>query len=220
MWTTGFEENFILKGKFKKLFLAGVYETLELFFIDGKCEEGFITTCGSDYHKPFASFTNEEKIYSVAFVTKALTSKKLKNTKLLQWNESAIYAVFESMKGAVCFEIDCADGLGKFAFRWRKLISDAEREVKDYDDEKDYIKVKCDDIRKWENVIEDLADEILHDRDFEESFESIIVDNSPELSELMKHQGGIPEKYYTETMGNITKEKLEKASSFLRKIMK
>ena len=218
MWNAPFNKNFTLRGDFKKLFLEGVYETLELFFQDkGDCEEGFITTCGVNYHKPYANFTNEEKIYSIAFVTKALTSDKIKSPKLLQWNESAVYAVFESMKGAVCFEVDSADGLGKFAFRWRKLISKAEKEVKEYDNEEDYIDVKCDDIKKWEIVIENLADEILHDRDFCDAFARIIVDNPPELSELLKHQGGIPQSYYTETMGIVTRKKLKKASEFLRK---
>jgi hypothetical protein len=220
MWNAPFNKNFTLKGKFKKLFLEGVYQTLELFFQEGECEEGFITTNGTDYHKPFENFTNKEKIYSIAFVTKALISDKVKSPKLVQWNESAVYAVFESIKGSVSFEVDEADGLGKFAFRWRNLISKAQRECKMGLEEEDFIDVKCDNIREWETVIDNLADEILHDRDFEEDFESMIVDNPPELSDLLKYQGGIPTHYYTKTMGHVSKKKLKKASDFLRKVLK
>lgn len=218
MWNSCVDRNSVIKGNFKNLFLEGVYETLELFFENDDCEEGEITTNGADYHKPYANFTNEEKIYSIAFVTKALTSSKIKAPKLLQWNESAIYAVFESMKGAVSFEVDMAEDLDKFAFRWRKLISKAEREVKDYDNEEDYINVKCDDIEEWEIVIDNLADEILHDRDFEDDFARIIVDKSPESSEYLKYFGGIPRSYFIETMGIVTKKKLKKASEFLKHI--
>ena len=220
MWRTPNGDQTI-KGKYKKLFLDGAWETIELFMME-EDEEGFITTNGSGGHEPFNSLSNREKVYGLASVTKSLVGKS-KSPKLFQWNESIIYAVFQSILAEVDYEIDACRtseeyAQCEFSHHWRKMISEAEREVFDESDE--YIDPSCEDRDEWEAVVEFLADQILHDRDFLDSYAKIVTDNDPKRAKALKYFAGIPEDYYSTPMPLVTDEMFEDAEKFLKKTFK
>lgn len=232
MWHASTDKKLVIQGKFKELFLEGVYAALDNWFLEGDCvlKDGEDISTNDFCSKPYVNFSNEEKLYAMYEITRCLTTK-CASAELLQWNESSVYAVFEIIRNLVCYEIDMMDmneemikngEIEKFdTHQMRKLVSEAEREVRDYDDEEDYIDPKCDDTDEWESVILDnLAEIILWDDDFLECSEKIICDKSPERAEIIKYMGGIADNYYSEPMPLVTKNMLTKAKRFLKKTFK
>ena len=229
MWHASEKSDFILTGNLKKLFLEGVYETLELFFSERMSFEelsrndDFITTNGSSHHDCYNRLSDLEKVYAVAQVTKDLTGPA-KAPKLLQWNESAVYAVFQSIQAAISFEIDSQDDLDEYSHRWRKLVSAAEREQIDYGieevegEESEYIDPLSDDHDEWDRVVESLADVILWDRDFLD--EDIFLDSPPNRARKVKQSAGIDDDYFSTPIPAVNKLRFEKAARFLRKAIK
>ena len=57
------------------------------------------------------------------------------------------------------------------------------------------------DMKKWENLIEHLADKVLWDRDFE--LESIYADHSPDISAMLKKMTGIADNFYSSAAPEI-----------------
>ena len=157
-------------------------------------------------------------------MTRALISNKVKSPKMYQWNESAVYAVFESIEHAVCFEVDMEseydDDDREFKYYWRNLISDAVKEFyaeECCDDET--LSIYSTDLVEWRGTVDWLASAILWDRDFEEDMADPLVDSSPDKSFVLKQMLGITEDYYTKTI-NVTEEKLRKSQAFLQKAIR
>lgn len=232
MWHAHFNKKLVLEGKFKELFLEGVYNALDVWFLDGDralkedCEVSTNDFCS----KPYADLSGREKLWALAEVTRCLTTK-CPPPELLQWNESAVYAVFEVLNVLVAYEIDMEPThehmiekgeIDEFDLHaTRKLVSEAQREVRDYELPEDYIDPKSDDIDEWERVItDDLAEVILWDDDFLECNARIVCDKSPERAEMVKHMAGIPHDYYSTPIPLVTDEMLKKAKRFLRKTFK
>lgn len=210
--------------------MEGVYETLELFFTEKMSfeelsdNEEMVTTNGSSYHNCYNNFTNAEKIYAISEVTRHLTTKS-KAPKLLQWNESAVYAVFQSIQAAISFEIDSEEDMGKYSHYWRKLVSAAEREFIDYgikedpdDEESEYMNPLSKDHDEWDRVVDSLSETILWDQDF--LCEDIFLDTHPECSKKIKMYAGIDDDYFSTPIPTVNKLQFQKAARFLKKITK
>jgi hypothetical protein len=222
MWHAPGNKKLVIQGKFKELFLEGVSAALEGWFTNGDA-----ALDGDDwgltyvkYSEPYANLSNKEKLWALAEVTRCLTTN-CKPPKLLQWNESAVYAVFETIASEIIVEIDNnAMGVHDPDFRsWRKLASEAQRELRDYEDDEHYIDPESDDAYKWQSVvINNLAELILWDDDFLESSARIICDKSPERAERVKYMAGISKDYYSTPIPIVTEEMLKKAKKFLRKM--
>lgn len=237
MWHASYSEksDFILSGSLRKLFLKGVYETLELFFTEKMSfeelsdNEEMITTNGSPYHNCYNNLTNAEKIYAISEVTRHLTSKS-KAPKLFQWNESAIYAVFQSIQAEISFEIDAETHFhgnfpGEHSHDWRRLVSAAEREFVDYgieedpdDEESEYINPLSQDHDEWDDVVDSLSETILWDQDF--LCEDIFLDAPPECSKKIKMYAGVDDDYFLTPIPTFNKLEFQKAARFLEKIIK
>lgn len=232
MWRANPDKKLVLEGKFKELFLKGVYSALDLWFLEGdRALDEYREVSTNDFcSKPYADLSGREKLWALAEVTRCLTTK-CETPELLQWNESAVYAVFEVLNVLVTYEIDMEptyeDMIEKGEidefdlYATRKLVSEAQREVRDYDLPEDYVDPKSDDIDEWERVItDDLAEIILWDDDFLECNARIVCDKSPERAEMVKYMAGIPRDYYSTPIPLVTDEMLKKAKRFLRKTFK
>lgn len=230
MWHAPLNKKLVIKGKFRDLFLEGVYNALDVWFLDGDdaLDDGVST---NDFcSKPYADLSEREKLWALAEVTRCLTTK-CSTPELLQWNESVVYAVFEVINNLVTYEIDMEPAHedmiknGDFdefdTHEIRKLVSEAQREVIHYDLPEDYIDPMSDDKDQWEAAItEDLAEVILWDYDFLECYAEIVCDKSPERAEMIKYMADIPKNYYSTPIPLVTDEMLEKAKRFLRKTFK
>jgi len=222
MWHASTDKKLVLSGKLKELFLEGVYEALNDWFLEGDIaieddEDGLSYV---QYSQPYEGLSNREKLWGVAEVTRCLATK-CRTPPLLQWNESVVYAVFETIAAEISVEIDNerhGEAEEEYRFHWRKLASEAQRELIEYDEPEEYIDPKSDDHKEWERVVtEELAGTILWDDDFLECNAKIVCDNSPERAEMLKYLGGIPDDYYSTPVPHVTDEMLRKAKRFLKK---
>ena len=181
MWHAPASRDLIIQGKFKKLFLEGVYEAIDNWLELGYCKWGGgdgedISTKDDVCSAPYDKFSNKKKLYAIAEITRCLTTN-CEPPELFQWNESSVYAVFEMISCAVESEIDMMsyyeEAIKKgeleegLQYRMRKIVSEAEREQFPDEEEENYIDPKCDNIEDWSYVIlGPLAETILWDDDF------------------------------------------------------
>lgn len=227
MWHASSDKELVIKGKYKKLFLKGVYHALDVWVLDGDdaLEEGGQISTNDFCSKPYSDLSNREKLWCLAEVTRCLTTK-CEPPKLLQWNESVVYAVFEVIQTLVTYEIDMQSTNEQMiedeeieidTHEWRKLVSKVQRKVVDLDSE-DYIDPDSDDIDEWIEVItEDLAGVILWDDDFLQCNANMVCDKSPENAKMAKYMLGIADEYYSTPVPHVTDKMLHQAKKFLNK---
>jgi hypothetical protein len=214
----------VLTGKFKKLFLEGVREIVEYCIEDGFQDVSDVASNGAEHHAVFGRLEPEEMVFAIAEVTRALTTK-VAPPDLCQWRESAVYAVFEAISAAVQIEIDMHRTCEDFAssprevlYFWRSLVSSAERQVREEDEDCPYIDIDCDDEEEWDYLVSEcLADHILWDRDFITEYFS---DFPPGASKELNKQYGISDDYYTEVIPLVTSKMLADSGSFICKALK
>jgi hypothetical protein len=223
MWSHDYQDV-KLEGKFKDLYITGIYENFEYFFQDYSEEylkeiikerdEFHLNKCPI-YHRPFNDINTKEKLHSVAKVSKAL----LMDEEILhphQWSDSAIYSVFESLVNAVSFEIFSVERKRE-KFKYRKLVNSTYLDI--YKTPK-IIEDKSKEVDAWYMLIESLADELLENRLFEHSRAKKILDAHPEKSIDLKIKNKIPSNYYTETVGYITEKELRDSVDYLMELVK
>lgn len=228
MWHANSDRKLVIQGKFKELFLEGVYSSLNVWFKEGDRAllDGRHISTNDHPSKPYRNFSNEEKLYALAEVTRCLTTK-CRPPELLQWNESAVYAVFESINNLVRYEIETREEYEYMALEGeigpfdpherRRLVSEAQREVMD-SSHQDHIDPECDDPREWKRLILGrLSKTILWDDDFIERDFGNVPDKSPETAKIFKRLMGVADNYYSEPMPLVTEKMLGNAKRFLMK---
>lgn len=236
MWRTP-TGNRVITGKFKKMFAYGVASMLEWMFnektitnkkiLSAVFDEDYKATGPEEdyilhhdfFHEPFRSFTLKDKLMAVATVTKALFDKKTPCPELQQYNESAVYAVFEAVTTEIQIEIDVEKDKidSEFTYYARKLVSDAEQEVCKYERDDDFIKVTCAKIEDWRCLVDGLSEQILWDMDF---LDTDLADADPEIAAYVKQTMGIDPNYYTGVMPPYTKQEFLVAMAYLHRVIK
>lgn len=221
MWNMNSGDS-VLKGKFRELFLNGVAAALDEYISTDDCWPVFdddLSSDGFSYHAAFDRIGAAEKAYAIMEVTRCLTTKCDKPA-LFQWNESAVYAVFEVIFSEVLIEMDvqALDGTDEHSYFWRSLVSAAERERREECEDWPYISVGCQDRSEWESLIlETLADEILWDRDFEDD---VFADKTPKEAAAIGVLFGISGDYYSTPVPLVTPAVLKQSKKSLLKTLK
>ena len=216
-----------LRGAMRELFVSGVVEACGCFINDSESREDAILDDWIGWqsercNEPYERLEPTEKVYALAEVARALTTKSEPPTPT-QWSEATIYAVFETIAEAVEGEICWCSDDDDFArshcsHTWRLRVAAAERQTRELlDDEDEYIHVESDDIDEWRRVVLGLSEEILWDLDF---LDNELPDLPPQASQGAHQMFGINSDYYTDTVPVVTEERLSEAERFLKKLAK
>jgi hypothetical protein len=131
----------------------------------------------------FDNLTFGQKIFVLSIVGNGLLRKDMPIVPLTAVLEGAIAVVFENLKNLISFEIDAPE----LRSNWRELVVAARKEMMG----KDIPQPTCDDFDEWDIEVEELAEAILWDRDFDD--DNLYTDFSPEKSEALKNIAGIPD---------------------------
>lgn len=127
--------------------------------------------------------------------------------------EATIYAMFRELQVLIEAEIRFADQCSKADLSLRKLCMAVWCQGNIPPDETG-ARIPCDDsfltppmdpdcdcVEKWIGLIDEIADTILWDRDFD--FEDLVGDESPEHADMLKLQMGIDNDYYSTVVCDI-----------------
>ncbi len=162
------------------------------------------------------SLTWQQKLATLDQVVRHLLQPTPSTLPLTAIYESAIGAIFEKIKCCIEVELDITDMEDESEFHdddsWRTMVLKAHEEpryledgeplyesIDDDEDEdlgKGYYPTSPEDDRIdcWFNIVEQLADRILWDRDYE--MEDVFADVEPTESAAMKSYMGVEEGYY------------------------
>jgi hypothetical protein len=159
-----------------------------------------------------------QKIVLLAQVGRALLRPEVAPPKLSAINEATIGALFETIRGEIQFEMDCAqDDAGRNWTYWRGLVRSAlEPGQSPVDDP--LPDATCNDLSEWNCLVESLADGILWDDDWQD--ESFIMDAPPELAAARRRRLAIAEDYYTDIAPDPTAAELAAAKEALAELVR
>jgi len=221
MWKTSRFGVSSLSGAYKKLFIEAALNeatwinNIEAF--DGKTPEA-----GRSYER----LSDREKTCAIASVLDSLTNER-PAPDLVQWSESTVGAIFDGLGAAIGCEIEI-EATGQAAengshYFWRKLTLDAAKEALPEEalyciingDEDEQIEVDCKDEDSWRCLVECLADMILWDRDFEQSFADSFLRRSAGAATVAGQMLGVRCQYFTTPIPAATDDRLRRAERFL-----
>ena len=74
----------------------------------------------------------------------------------------------------------------------------------------------CEDYNEWDLEVDELANAILWDRDYEDG--DIYMDHPPEKTEWLNYMARIPDNYYTAIADDLTDEEAQVKIEELRKL--
>ena len=156
--------------------------------------------------------TWQQKLATLDQVLRHLLQSSLSPLPLTAIYESAVGAIFEKIKCGIEVELDMVRTETESDFHdpndtWRTLVllafnepcySEDDSMSGDWDDDldDDFYPTGTSDTRKdvWFNVVENLADRLLWDRDYE--MEDVFADVEPDEAAAMKSYMGVSEGYY------------------------
>ena len=167
-----------------------------------------------------------QQLTALHLVTMALLKPEIAPPPLSATLEGTVYGVFKDLLSIVEVEIDaCRDDEISFELRNAILAARKAGVVGDTDwhqpSEEEIANLPdcgCEDIDRWEEEIEILADQILWDRDFE--LESLIADQDPSKVADIKEYLGIGQDYFSTAAPDANSEeylRLDKELVQLRK---
>jgi hypothetical protein len=214
MWHTPSGDR-TLTGAEKQLFIDGAGSLLDYLLNDLEAEEhseeGVKTEVGV---KVFDQMDTKDKIYALFLVTKALIEETL-SPPHTAWNEATIYAVFQFIGGEIEVDLDLDDPPNPGY--WQSLVFAAAKQCKLEAE----ITKKCKSAVKWLDLLEEVADQILWDRDWEIPDLKIqpsgvkFLDQPPEDYERQLEILGIGQDYYLATCPNPKGNDLKLAIQYL-----
>jgi hypothetical protein len=190
MWRTNHNDR-ILEGAEAKVFAEALLNLLDEFDL-----------CDFEYElgiKCFDTLTNGQKIYVLATIGNGLFRKDVEPVELTAVMESGIGAVFKHLYNNITIEID----MPELKSDWRKLLVAARKEM----EAEDIPDATCEDFDEWDIEVEELANAILWDRDYEDG--DIYMDHPPEKTEWLKYMARIPDNYYTSIADDLTDEEVQ-----------
>jgi hypothetical protein len=188
MWRTELGVR-ILKGAEARVFaeaLAGLLDEAIMGALD-------------DYElgvRCFDDLTYGQKISVLAIIGNGLLREDVPPVELTAVVEGAIAAVFKHLTYEIIYDIDEPD----CPRPWRKWVVAARQEM----DGEDIPPVNCKDIDRWETEVEELADRILWDADYEDA--ELYIDFPPDKSKELRDCDGIPDKYFIAIADDLSDE--------------
>ena len=199
MWRTDPSDR-ILEGAEAKVFANALLNLLDEFdFCDFEYELGI---------KCFDTLTVGQKIYVLATIGNGLFRKEVEIVELTAVLESGIGAIFKHLYNRITYEIDEPE-LGSI---WRELLISARNEMQ----AEEIPDITCEDFGIWDLEVDELANAILWDRDYEDG--DIYMDHPPEKTEWLKYMAVIPENYYTAIADDLTDKEAQVKIKELRKL--
>ena len=200
MWRTDHSDR-ILEGAEAKIFAEALLSLLD---------EAIMGTL-DDYElgiKCFDTLTVGQKISVLATIGNGLFRKEVEIVELTAVLESGIGAVFKHLYNNITMEID----MPELKSDWRKLLVAARKEM----EAEDIPEPTCEDFNEWDIEVEELANAILWDRDYEDG--DIYMDHPPEKTEWLKYMAMIPGNYYTAIADDLTDKEAQVKIKELRKL--
>ena len=188
MWRTSCGER-ILNGAEARVFCEALLCLLDEAFMDQFEDYPSGVVC-------FDDLTYGQKISVLTTVAKGLLRQDIPAVELTAALEGAIAAVFDKLRAIVMLEIDEPD-LGTTS---RRLVvaarqSMAGQEIPD---------CGCNDPDEWDIQMQELADAILWDADYEDGH--LYLDRPPEESQALREMMRVPEEYYLSVPDDLSDE--------------
>ena len=147
----------------------------------------------------FDGLTVGQRIYALATIGNGLLREDVPPVDLTAVVEGAIAAVFQHLKNQIIFEID----MPECGTSWREMVIAARNEA-----EGENIPVpNCTDVEEWDFQVEQLADRILWDADYEDGH--LYLDQPPEKSEWLKYMTRIQEDYFVAIADDLADEEAQ-----------
>ncbi len=200
-WSTNLGDR-TLVGAEAELFRYAVSEMVEIV----EDELGGCIGIGHWGVNLFEELEPEARLAMLAEVTEALLRKTPACPRLTSLNEATVAAVFAHIGRMVQLEIESADDM-EDPYIYRARILAAEREfddAEDIDDERP--DMRCTDWDRWEQLVENAADRILWDRDYECVG---LMDLSPDVAATVHDTLSISNDYYRAVPPNPDEDDLE-----------
>jgi len=169
--------------------------------------------------------TWQQKLATLDQVLRHLLQASLPPLPLTSIYESAVGAIFEKIKCSIEVELDFARTETQSEFHdaddtWRTMVLLAFNEPRYTEDgsmsgdpvddlDSDFYPAGPDDMRQdlWFNVVENLADRLLWDRDYE--MEDVFADVEPDQAAAMKSYMGVAEGYYRQIAPDLRDDQVE-----------
>jgi hypothetical protein len=199
MWRTNHSDR-ILEGAEAKVFAETLLSLLDEFDL-----------CDFEYDlgiKCFDTLTIGQKIFVLSTIGNGLFRKDVEPVELTAVMESGIGAVFKHLYNNITIEID----MPELDSNWRKLLVAARKEM----EAEEMPDTNCEDYDEWDLEVDELANAILWDRDYEDG--DIYMDHPPEKTEWLKYTAMIPDNYYTSIADDLTDEEAQAKIKELRKL--
>lgn len=178
MWRTP-DGDRVLRKTEARLFQKGLASLVAWFDVDDQWSVGV---------EVFDKLSHAEKLASLENVASALLEEGIAAPKHTAVGEGAIAAVYAQIMGAIDVEID--EGEGAKEVRELVLHTAVECELGEFAPP-----VSSKNDRKWKDLIEELLDRILWDRDWMEEF--VKPDDSPKVAEEIRRFARIDPDYYS-----------------------
>lgn len=141
---------------------------------------------------------------------------------LFAWNEAIIYEIYQCLKHDAEFEIEMAydEGVTRETLITRRIIDAALKEIIPDSEERKELDLpgpRSSDFDKWDDAIETLLDEILHDRTMR--YYDEVSDAIPERVAFLKDHHGVDEGYFSEAPAFVSKEEKKQLLKFHAQIL-
>ncbi|MFC1761179.1 hypothetical protein ACFL6U_03765 [Planctomycetota bacterium] len=200
MWRTNNGDR-ILQGAEAVLFATATLSLLDEAIQDQLEDYRLGVAC-------FDDLTYGQKISVLASVCNGLLRGDVPPVELTAIVEGAIATIFQHLKNEIIFEIDNPEmGIG-----WRKLVAIARHEAGG----SEIPIVTCDDIQEWDIEVDQLADLILWDADYESAH--MYVDLPPEQSRWLKDMTRVSDNYFLAIADDLTDEQARVKTKQLQKL--
>lgn len=200
MWRTSCGDR-TLQGAEAKLFAETLLRLLDEAEMDQFADYPLGVKC-------FDDLTYGQKIFVLAAVANGLLKSNVPTVKLTAVLEGAIAAIFEELRNMVSLEIDESE-LGTF---WRGMVVAARAEMEG----ENVPESGCEDREEWDIEIQEVADCILWDADYED--DSLYLDRPPEESQVLREEMRIDEDYYLAIPDDPRDEQIQDTLTEIRRV--
>jgi len=156
----------------------------------------------------FDELTIGQKISVLSTIGNGLLRTDVLCVKLTEVAEGAIASVFEHLINLIAVEID-EPALGS---NWRAKVIDARKTTAG----QCTLASTCDDIEKWIDEVEILAEGILWDAVYDDDY--MYLDYSPEDPTWLANVTGVFENYYFEAVDDLSEEDIDSKLKELREL--
>jgi hypothetical protein len=156
----------------------------------------------------FDDLTFGQKSSVLSTISNGLLREDVPPVELTAVVEGAIAAVFQHLKCEIIYDIDEPE----CPRPWRKWVVAARQETGG----ENILPANCEDIDEWDTEVEELADRILWDSDYENG--AIFMDHAPEKTQWLKDMANIRDDYFTAIADDLTDEQAHATIKELQKL--